>query len=143
MGKPNAHVSESHYLKSSHRIFARHLTRNCSRYLGLYSHAGLSLITCAGLSLSVCRDSRGWCTVHGPDLPAPCKCSSCEQCPNVQSLIRRIYIPSQIGVVFDISIPPTVSGVPWSSWLEGFTLVTQLSVRALPAEVALGNFPTG
>lgn len=36
-----------------------------------------------------------------------------------------------------ISIPPIVPGVPWSSWLERFPFVTQLSVRALPAEVVL------
>ena len=36
-----------------------------------------------------------------------------------------------------MSIPPTAAGVPWASWFKGFAFATQLSVRALPAEVVL------
>ena len=55
---------------------------------------------------------------------------------SLEAIPRHAYLKTARNIA--ISIPPTVSGVLWSSWLEGFTLVTQLSVRALPAEVALG-----
>jgi len=37
-----------------------------------------------------------------------------------------------------MSIPPTVPGIGWSSWLKKFAFAVELSVRALPAEVVLG-----
>ena len=37
------------------------------------------------------------------------------------------------------SIPPIISSIAWSSWLERFAFATQLSIRALPAELVLGT----
>ena len=55
---------------------------------------------------------------------------------SLEAIPHHVYLKTASNVA--ISIPPAVSGVSWSSWFEGFTLATQLSVRALPAEVVLG-----
>lgn len=54
---------------------------------------------------------------------------------SLEAISRHAYLKTARNVA--ISIPPTVPGVLWSSWLGNFAFATQLSVRALPPDVVL------
>jgi hypothetical protein len=54
---------------------------------------------------------------------------------SLEAIPRHTFFKTARNVT--ISIPPIVPGILWSPWLKNFTLATQLSVRALPAEVVL------
>lgn len=54
---------------------------------------------------------------------------------SLEAISHHPYLKTARSVA--ISIPPTVSGVLWSSWLGNFSFATQLSVRALPPDVVL------
>jgi len=54
---------------------------------------------------------------------------------SLEAIPCHTYLKTARNII--VSIPPTVPGIVWPSLLNKFTLVTQLSVRALPAEVVL------